>query len=146
MQASRYKRGDTVRIKGTSQVFKVGSVYYLVDSSDRKAGFYYSGYPGKDIHEADLDMDAGNGSDHPDGCEIRFSENLRALIARHKVTFTQLSIGARVSRSSCYDAAYRGAPTKVSTLVSLSRFFNVSMDELMFGKIAEDQSAGSTDA
>lgn len=144
MQASRFKRTDKVRFKGSSRGFTVEAVYYLVDCPDRASGFYYSGENEKDVHESKIDFDNENGAQLSD---VRFSENLRALIEKHNVSFTQLSMGAGVSRSSCYDAAYKGAPTKVSTLVNLARYFKVSIDELMFGKIdGSKTSGGSTDA
>lgn len=144
MQGSKFGFGDSVRIKGSNRFFTIKAIYLLFGDPTRPQGFYYSGEMDKDIHESKLDLaSAGKKLNTAMPIETRFSENLRALIKYKKVTFTQLSIESGIPRSSCYDAAYKGAPTKVATLVSLAKYFGVSMDKLMFGNITFEDLSGS---
>lgn len=150
MGQPKFKAKERVRIKGSSRSFLIQSVYLLIECSSRPSGYYYSGDILCDIYEDRLEAISTNSEKSESDFQLanlkqsKFSDNLRALIKKNGITMTELSIGSHVPRSSCYDAAYRGTPTKVSTLIGLANFFKVSLDEMMFGDMASDESSGES--
>lgn len=141
MSQPKFESGDYVKIKGSSRAFTVQSVYCLLECPDRALGYYYSGEFFEDVHESKLDIVKGSAISREKlpatTNKSKFSDNLKFLMKKNEVTFTQLALGSGVSRSSCYDAAYRSTPTKMSTIVNIANFFKVKIDDILFSEMSD---------
>lgn len=77
--------------------------------------------------------------------KIIFRENLKSLISEKGCTQHYLAKKLNINKSTLHNYLNGVLPQGLSTTIKLSEYFNLSLDEIIFGKQNEDQSNNLTE-
>ncbi len=67
------------------------------------------------------------------GTSIKLSENLNRLMKKRKVSISQTALAVEMNKSTLHNYCNGVIPRNILSLKKLSDFFEISLNELMFG-------------